>query len=62
MTRVLGASNDISDVEFTLLPNQNSDDERLTTLQIRLESVKRYGAGRERLVRSELVSSIHLEN
>jgi len=61
-TRTIGASNDISNVQFALLPNREEGDDRLTTLQITLESNRRFGPGNERTVRAELESSIHLEN
>jgi type II secretory pathway pseudopilin PulG len=61
-TSVIGASNDLSLVQFTLEPNLNTKSQDKTTLRIRLQSAKRFGANGKYLVRAELESSIHLEN
>jgi prepilin-type N-terminal cleavage/methylation domain-containing protein len=60
----LGASNHISLARFTLLPNQNANDNRLTSLRIELEASKTFGpAGdQQKLVRGSLSSVIHLHN
>lgn len=71
-SRILGASNDLSNVLFELVPSANTASDRLTTLRITLQSAKRFGpdvrwgADEEQngqaLAQSEMVSSIHLEN
>jgi len=60
--RVLGATDVISDAQFTLLPNLNEDDDRLTTLTIRLEAFKTYGPGDQQLVQAELEGSVDIVN
>lgn len=60
----LGAANTISQVRFTLVPNQNALDNTLTTLRIELEASKLHGpAGdQQKLVRGSLSSLVHLHN
>jgi prepilin-type N-terminal cleavage/methylation domain-containing protein len=57
----LAAANNISAVQFALLPNSDTGNDMLTTLQISLESAIRYG-GDDKLVRAALESRIDLKN
>jgi prepilin-type N-terminal cleavage/methylation domain-containing protein len=61
-TIVLGAANDLANVQFQLLPNVAPDDDRLTRLRIRLESSKRHGMGEAHYVFGELETTINLLN
>lgn len=60
-TAPLGAVNDIADVQFTLVKNQDASDNNLTTLLVRLIASKSYGLKRQ-IVKADLESRIHLEN
>jgi hypothetical protein len=58
----LGASNDVSDVQFQLLRNPSDDINAFTELRVWLEATKRYGPGEGKLVRAELESVVSLQN
>lgn len=62
VTRVVGATNDISAVSFQLLPNRNADDDRLTSLRIWLEASRNYGQGRQKSIAAEFETTIDLKN
>ena len=62
LSTVLGATNNISGVQFQLLPNQSNRNNQMTTLYIWLEASKRYGPGPGKMVRAQLETTIALEN
>lgn len=59
---VVGAANNLSDATFTLVDNIAAEDNRKTTLRIRLEASKRHGPGFKGFVRQEMEGQIHLIN
>ncbi len=59
---IIGGANNLSGVQFQLLPNQDSGDNTLTSIRIWLEASKRYGPGDGKLVRAELEATIHMAN
>ena len=61
-TRVIGAANTISRVEFELLGNEDPADDRLTSLRIRVEASAAHGPGNAKRVRSALESRVRFIN
>lgn len=53
--------NDVADLQFTLLANQDAGDLNLTTLLVRITASRLVGA-KQRLIRADLESRIRLEN
>ncbi|HNR33366.1 MAG TPA: prepilin-type N-terminal cleavage/methylation domain-containing protein [Candidatus Hydrogenedentes bacterium] len=58
----VGGANNLSAVEFELLENAASNDNRTTRLRIRLEATVRYGPGNGLIARQELESEIQFLN
>ena len=61
VTTALGAANDICNMTFQLLSSQDAGDANKTTLLVRLVASKLVGA-KQRLLKVDLESRIHLEN
>lgn len=61
VSKPLAASNNIANLTFTLMNSQDAGDPIQTTLLVRLVASKLVGA-KQRLVKADLESRIHLEN
>jgi len=61
VTVPLGAINDLADVEFELLKSEDTGNNNLTILRVRLVASKHWGLKRQ-LVNAVLESRLHLEN
>lgn len=59
---IVGAADNISALEFELLPHLSPNDNRLTRLRIRVAAAERHGLRREHVVRAELETIINLKN
>ena len=57
---ILGGANNISAVQFQLIPNMDTADDNLTRLRILLESTQNYGT--DKMVRAQLESTVDLKN
>ena len=62
VTTVVGAANNISNLQFQLLSNAATEETALTKLRIHLEATKRYGEGEGKWVRAQLETTIDLAN
>lgn len=62
VTTPIASANNIDSVEFILLQNQDSGNDNLTTVSIRLTGSKRHGTGDGHAVVSELSSTVRLVN
>lgn len=60
--RPIGSANCISDVEFRLLPDRSNSSNHMKVLSVRLAGTKRLGPGLGTLIRSEIHTTIPLEN
>lgn len=60
-TTTLGGVNDVADLQFSLMANADAGDLNLTTLRVRIVASRIVGA-KQRLIRADLESRIHLEN
>lgn len=60
--QALASANNISDIEFELIQNPNPDDDRFTSLLIRIEASMAYGPADAKMVRNSTEARIRFQN